>query len=497
MEQFKEYGRYDGLGLAELIKKRDVSQAEVCEAAIERIEAVNPRINAVITKVYDAARKQANDSLSDGPFAGMPFLLKDLLVAYAGVPFSSGCKGLKNFIPDHDSELVIRFKKAGVNILGKTNTPEFGLVGYTEPELHGPTRNPWNLNHTPGGSSGGSAAAVAAGMVPLAGGGDGGGSIRIPASCCGLFGLKPSRGRTPTGPDHGQIWQGAAIEHVITRSVRDSAAMLDATCGADIGAPYIIQQPERPYMEEIEQAPGRLRIAFSTRSPMDTPVHPEYVKATLETALMLQKLGHDVVETQPDIDGNELAASYMTLYFGEVAVEIDGLKKALGRDANQGDVETLTWTLGLLGHATSAFSFVKAMKVWGSASRIIGKFHETYDIYLTPTIAEPPIRIGELKPKPVEKTALKLVNTLRLGRLLKRSGIVNKLGIANLSKTPFTQLANFTGQPAMSVPLHWTSDGLPCGMQFMAKTGNEALLFRLARQLEEEKPWFDKRPDGI
>jgi amidase len=497
MENFKEYDQYDGLGLADLIKKGEVSQAEVCEAAINRIESVNTRVNAVIATMYDIARAQGREPMVRGAFAGVPFLLKDLLVSCAGVPFTSGCKALRNYIPDHDSELVMRFKKAGVNILGKTNTPEFGLVAYTEPELHGPTRNPWNLNHTPGGSSGGSAAAVAAGMVPLAGGGDGGGSIRIPASCCGLFGLKPSRGRTPTGPDHGQIWQGASIEHVLTRSVRDSAAMLDAVSGPDIGAPYIIQRPERPYLEEFQRSPERLRIAFTTRSPLDTPVHPEYVKATLETALLLQKLGHDVDEAEPGIDGKELAASYMILYFGEVATEIDALKTFLGRDAVQGDVETLTWTLGMLGRSISAFAFVQAMKSWGKAARIMGNFHEAYDIYLTPTIAAPPIRIGELKPKSIEKAALKTVNTLRLGKLLKRSGVIDKIGIANLSKTPFTQLANFTGQPAMSVPLHWTSDGLPCGMHFMAKMGDEATLFRLAGQLEEAQPWFHKRPAGV
>jgi amidase len=240
-----------------------------------------------------------------------------------------------------------------------------------------------------------------------------------------------------------------------------------------------------------------LRIAFNTRSPLDTPVHPEYVKATLETAVLLQKLGHDVEEIEPEVDGKALAQSYLSMYFGEVAAEIDNLRTVLERDVKTEDVETLTWTLGLLGRSTTAFEFVKAIKMWGKAARIMGKFHETYDLYLTPTIAQPPIRIGELKPKPVEKAALRTVNLLGLGKLLKASGIIDKLAIENLSKTPFTQLANFTGQPAMSVPLHWTSDGLPCGMQFMAKMGNEALLFRLARQLEEERPWFDKRPETI
>ncbi|MDX2446185.1 MAG: amidase family protein [Desulfobacterales bacterium] len=494
MESFKEYDQYDGLGLADLVRKKELTSEELCETAIERIEESNPEINAVITPMFDKARAAAKTMKLEGPFSGVPFLLKDLMAAYAGVPLNNGCKGLRNYIPAYDSELVKRFKSAGVNVLGKTNTPEFGLVAYTEPELHGPTRNPWNTEHTPGGSSGGSAAAVASGMVPLASGGDGGGSIRIPSSCCGLFGLKPTRGRTPTGPNYGELWEGATIEHVITRSVRDSAAMLDATCAPDIGAPYIIQQPERPYLDEIEREPGKLRIAFNSLSPLETSVHPEIVKATLETALMLQKLGHDVDEDVPEIDGRSLAMSYLSMYFGEVAADIDELRGVLGREVCQDDVETLTWTLGLLGRSTSAFSFVKAIRMWGQASRRMARFHEKYDVYLTPTMAHPPIRVGVLKLKPLEKAVLRMVNTLGLGKLLKRTGIVEKLAIENLSKTPFTQLANFTGQPAMSVPLHWTSDGLPCGMHFMAPMGDEATLFRLAKQLETEKPWFDKRP---
>jgi len=496
METFKEYEQYDGLGLVDLVRKQEISPEELCETAIERIETINPEINAVITPMFDNARTAAKTMKPEGPFAGVPFLLKDLMAAYAGVPLTFGCKGLRNYTPDYDSELVKRFKSAGVNILGKTNTPEFGLVAYTEPELHGPTRNPWNPDHTPGGSSGGSAAAVASGMVPLASGGDGGGSIRIPSSCCGLFGLKPTRGRTPTGPDYGELWEGAAIEHVITRSVRDSAAMLDATCAPDMGAPYIIQQPERPYLDEIEREPGKLRIAFNSQSPLGTVVHPDIVKATLETALMLQKLGHDVDEDVPEVDGRSLALSYFSMYFGEVAADIDELGGVLGREVCQDDVETLTWTLGLLGRTTSAFSFVKAIRMWGQASRSMARFHEKYDVYLTPTMAHPPIRVGALKLKPLEKSALKMVNTLGLGKLLKRTGIVEKLAMENLAKTPFTQLANFTGQPAMSVPLQWTPDGLPCGMHFMAPMGDEATLFRLARQLEEAKPWFDKRPGG-
>jgi amidase len=494
MAGFKEYDKYDALGLAELVRKKKVSPVELCEEAIRRIEKLNPGLNAVITPMYDRGRKAAEGALPKGPFTGVPFLLKDLIHAYAGVPLTSGCKAYRNYVPDYDSELVVRFKKAGVVILGKTNIPEFGLLGITEPELHGPARNPWNPDHTPGGSSGGSAAAVASGMVPFASGNDGGGSIRIPSSCCGLFGLKPSRGRNPTGPEYGELWQGAAAEHVLTRSVRDSAAMLDATQGADIGAPYVIPPPETPYLQEIKKKAGKLRIAFSTRSPIGTEVHHECIKAVESATRLLKDLGHQVAEAVPNVDGKALAKSYITMYFGEVAAEIDRIKLKLGRKAKKADVEPLTWTLGLLGRVFSAADFVEAINLWHGAARAMGRFHEEYDIYMTPTMAYPPVRIGELEPKPAEKVLMSVVNSFGLGRLLKVSGIVDQLAEASLTKTPFTQLANFTGQPAMSVPLHWTEDGLPCGVQFIGRFGDEATLFRLAAQLEKARPWFTKRP---
>ena len=334
-------------------------------------------------------------------------------------------------------------------------------------------------------------------MVPIASGGDGGGSIRIPASCCALFGLKPTRGRNPTGPDHGAIWQGAVVEHVISRSVRDSAAMLDATCGADAGAPYIIPLPERPYMEEITREPGSLKIAFNTHSPLDTEVHPECARAVEETARLLEGLGHTVIEDRPAIDGKALATSYLTMYMGEIAADIEELELILGRKAKRSDVEALTWTLGLLGRTYSAGYFVEQMREWGMAARTMGRFHETYDLYLTPTTASPPVRIGELKPKPAEHALLTIVNSMGLGKVLKLSGIVDTLAVQSLSKTPFTQLANFTGQPAMSMPLHWTDEGLPCGVQFIGRFGDEAMLFRLAAQLEQAQPWFDRRPPVV
>ncbi|HPI91997.1 MAG TPA: amidase family protein [Deltaproteobacteria bacterium] len=494
MGTFQEYDRYDALGLAGLVRKKDVTPAELCEEAIVRIERINPRINAVIYRMFDSARKSTGEKLPDGPFTGVPFLLKDLLTACAGFPLTMGSRAFQHYIPPRDSELMTRYKAAGVVVLGKTNTPEFGLMGITEPELHGPTRNPWNTDHTPGGSSGGSAAAVASGMVPMASGGDGGGSIRIPSSHCGLFGLKPTRGRTPTGPEYGQIWQGAAVEHVITRSVRDSAAMLDAISGPDIGAPYIIPGPQRPFLEEVGRDPGKLRIAFTTRSPLKAEVHPECRKAVEEAAKLLADLGHIVEEAEPAIDGIALAKSYFTMYYGEIAADIEDMKRLVGRKLTREDVEGPTWLLNLLGKATSAGEFVLGIRLWNAFARQMGAFHEAYDLYLTPTVAFPPVKIGELKPKPAEEKAMKVVNRLGLGRIVKLSGLAEKIAVESLAKTPYTQLANLTGQPAMSVPLHWTADGLPIGVQLIARFGDEASLFRLAGQLEKARPWFDRRP---
>lgn len=492
MSLFKDFDRYDGLGLAELVRKKQVSPSELCEEAIRRIEQLNPKLNAVVTPMYDIARKAVQAGLPEGPFAGVPFLLKDIIDEYAGVPLTMGSKVFRNYIPAQDSEMVVRFKKSGLVILGKTNVPELGILGITEPELHGPTRNPWNTDHTPGGSSGGSAAAVASGMVPLASGNDGGGSIRIPASCCGLFGLKPTRGRNPLGPMIGELWQGAVVSHVITRSVRDSAAMLDAVHGPDAGAPYMIPPPERPYFQEMEREPTSLRIAFTSASPIGTPVHQECIKAVEEAAKLLEKLGHKVEEAQPDVDGKAALKSYLTMCFGETAVVFEDMKTVLGRKASLSDVEPLTWTMGLLGRTLSARDFAKAKREWGIAGRAMGRFHQKYDLFMTPTLAYPPVRIGELQPRPYERLAMKVVNALGLGVILTATGIVDQMAEASLSNLPFTELANLTGQPAMSVPLHWTPDGLPVGVHFMAPFGEEAMLFRLAAQLEKARPWFDR-----
>ncbi|MDY6821050.1 MAG: amidase family protein [Deferribacterota bacterium] len=501
MLSFEEYISLDATALADLVKKKEVSPTELVEISIKRLEEINPTINAVISKTYEYARERAkkltSQNLSNKAFPGVPFLIKDILHPLAGVPLTMGSKSLKDYIPEKDSELIKRYKNTGLIIIGKTNVPEFGLLAITEPELFGPTKNPWNTKHSPGGSSGGSAAAIAGGVTPIAHGNDGGGSIRIPSSYCGLFGLKPSRGRLPTGPDNGEIWQGAVNDHILARSVRDSALMLDSTLGEDPGAPYIIEKPEKPYIEEIKIDPGRLRIAFNTESPIGTNVNEEHKNAIFKTAKILEKLGHYVEEDKPEIDGWKLAKSYLCLYFGEVNASIKEISLIRERKVKSSEIESLTRVLYEMGRALTAGEFVISKKYWNCAARIMGKFHEKYDIYLTPTVAFPPPLIGELLPNKIEKLLFALVHRCRLGKLIKSTKIIDTIAKESLERTPFTQLANLTGQPAMNVPLFLDKNGLPIGVHFMTKNGSENILFRLAAQLEKERPWFDKIPKLI
>jgi amidase len=494
MNGFSDYDKYDGLALAELVRKREVKPSELVEEAIGRIEKLNPQLNAVIYKMYELARKAGGGDLPNGPFRGVPFLMKDILMAYTGVPLTNGSRFFKDFIPDHDSELVKRFKAAGIIVLGKTNTPEFGLVPITEPELFGPTNNPWDLSRTPGGSSGGSAAAVAARIVPLAHASDGGGSIRIPASCCGVFGLKPTRGRTPIGPDFGEAWRGLTCDHVLTRSVRDSAAMLDATAGPDIGAPYYAVSPARPFLEEVDTDPGKLRIAFTSEPFLGDTVHKDCVKGLQTTVRLCRDLGHELVEAGPRIDGKAFAKAFLTVVCVETRATIEEGEVLLNRKASLRDFEPSTWALGLLGKRCRATEFSRSLNLAQLAGRQIGEFFTKYDVLLTPTLAMPPVRTGELQPDRLRAVAMKLLGSINAG------GLINALsGIDTLSQhvfefMPYTSLFNVTGQPAMSVPLYWNDEGLPIGMQFVGRYGDEATLFRLGGQLEKARPWSGRIP---
>jgi amidase len=494
MSDFSDYDKHDGLGLAELVRKKEVKPSELVEEAISRIEKLNPQLNAVIHRMYDLARKAAEGNLPDRPFGGVPFLLKDLMADYAGVPTRKGSRFHNDFVPDHDSEIVRRYKAAGVIVLGKTNTPEYGLLPVTETELFGPSNNPWDLTRTTGGSSGGSAAAVASRMVPLAHGNDGGGSIRIPASCCGVFGLKPTRGRNPIGPDLGEAWQGLACDHVLTRSVRDSAAMLDATAGPDVGALYYAPPPPRPYLEEVGTDPGKLRIAFTSKPFLPGVVHEDCVKGLQATVKLCKNLGHEMVEAVPQIDGEAFARAFLTMICGETRADIEEAEALLGRKATYKDFETGTWATGLLGKQITAAEFSMAIRLLQRSARQIGQFFEDYDVLMTPTLATPPLVIGALEPKGAEAFAMKLLGSLNAGGLLQRLGGVDASVEKIFGFMPYTPLFNATGQPAMSVPLYWNDEGLPIGIHFVSRYSDEATLFRLAGQLEQAKPWFDHTP---
>jgi amidase len=494
MSSFNDYDKYDGLGLAELVQKKEVKPSVLVEEAISRIEKLNPRINAVIHKMYEQARKAADGDIPDGPFKGVPFLMKDILMAYAGVPLSNGSRFLKDYIPDHDSELVKRFKAAGIIVVGKSNTPEFGLVPITEPELFGPTNNPWDLSRTPGGSSGGSAAAVAARMVPLAHASDGGGSIRMPASCCGVFGLKPTRGRNPIGPDFGEAWRGLVCDHVLTRSVRDSAAMLDATAGPDVGAPYYAMPPARPFLSEVGADPGKLRIAFTSKPFLGGIVDKACLKGLEATAKLCQDLGHEVIEAAPQIDGKAFAKAFLTIVCVETRATIEEAEMLLNRKASFKDFEPSTWALGLLGRQCRAPELSKSLNLAQLTARQIGEFFEKYDVLLTPTLARPPVLTGALQPKGIRAVAMKLLGSLNAGGLINKLSGIDVLAEHVFGFMPYTPLFNVTGQPAMSVPLYWNDDGLPIGMQFVGRYGDEATLFRLASQLEKARPWSERIP---
>ena len=488
-----EYLSHDATELGRLVHAGEVTGPELLEIALARIAAFNPKVNAVVRLMVDDAERDARRE-PEGPFAGVPFLAKDLTTMYVGHPTSGGSRYLAGHPAGWSSELAQRIRASGACVVGKTNTPEWGLLPVTESELWGACLNPWDTERSAGGSSGGSAAAVATGMVPMAGGGDGGGSIRIPASCCGLFGLKPTRGRTPTGPKRGQLWRGAAVEHVITRSVRDSATMLHATHGPDVGAPFVIAPPERSFTDEPTMEPGRLRIAWTTTPAVPTDVHPDCVAAVHDAVALLEELGHEVVEDHVTIAGRPFTKSFLTIIAGELGADLADAAALLGRRPRRTELEAATWALALVANALSAKEYASALRTMEIIGRDVGAFFERYDVILTPTVSMPPPPIGAIGTSRRDKALLGILGRFGSGRLIKAAGMLDEAARTALDFIPWTPIYNATGHPAMSVPLWWNTANLPIGVHFVGRFGDEATLFRLAGQLERARPWFERLP---
>jgi amidase len=471
---FSQYRNYDGLGIAQLIRGREVTAREVLEAAIGAAETVNPHVNALSQKLYDLGLATISQVDSSAPFAGVPFLLKDVSAMLKGARTTQGSRFFADAPPaTADTTLVERFKQAGVIIFGKTTTPELGLAPSTETSLTGATRNPWNLSLTAGGSSGGAAAAVATGIAPLAHGSDGGGSIRIPASCCGLFGLKPTRARTPSGPLVGEGWGGLSVHHVLSRSVRDSAAMLDAIGGPADGDPYQVQRPERPYLEEASTPPGRLKIALQKRPLSGAVVAPECENALEDAGRLMESLGHRVEEAQPLGDWDELGHALWVLVASNVSLSLKRRASEVGRPLSGDDVDPVTWSAVEFSSTLDVEAYPTALASLHRQGRRMAAFHKVYDLVLSPTLAKPPVPLGVLRTDSRDLEAY-------------RRDLVAFM--------PFTQLFNMTGQPSMTVPLYWSAANVPIGVMFSAPFGGEATLFRMAGQLEAARPWFHRVP---
>jgi amidase len=475
-----ELAGLDATAQAALVEAGEVTPLELVDAAIERIEAADPSLNAVIHRFFEEGREQAAGELPDGPFRGVPFLLKDLGVSFAGQPMHMGMRVLKeaDFRAPADAELAVRFRAAGLVTIGKTNTPEIGILPTTEPAAYGPTRNPWDIARSPGGSSGGAAAAVAAGLVPFAHASDGGGSIRIPASHNGLVGLKPTRARTTAGPLAGDFASGLSEHFAITRSVRDAAALLDAVHGPAPGDPYAAPQPARPYAEELGAAPGSMRIALVTTSSTEADPEPEAIEAARSAADLLSELGHSVEELALDevAMGDEMPGSFIKRWAAGMAQTVRLVGRVIGRPVREDDVEPLTWALAQSGEALSGGEYLEAVALHQLIGRAVGALHaDGLDLILTPTVGEKPPRLGEFDDSGDDPF-----------RALKRSE----------KPAMFTSIFNATGQPAISLPLHTTDDvpGLPVGIQLAAAPGGEDVLLRVASQLEAARPWANRRP---
>ncbi len=488
--EYSDYRKYDGAGLAKLIAEGQVTASEVLETAIARAEEVNGRINAITRPFYAHARARAAGELS-GPLAGVPFLLKDLHQDWVELQSTGGSRSLREAHADETAVTVQRWLDAGLVVFGRTNTPEFGAKPVTEPDAFGPTRNPWNLDHTAGGSSGGAAAAVAAGIVPIAGASDGGGSIRIPAACCGLFGLKASRGLVPAGPAQSESFHGAALDGVVSRSVRDSAIGLQCLIGEDPAGPYAAALPERSLVDELDRAPGRLRIGFTSQSALGEP-HPHAVAALDDAAALLASLGHEVEPVESPVNLDALTVDFLQAWSVKLAASIDETVRLTGAPPQSFELDSRL--LGAIGRTYSGPEYVATLDRWHAHTRRLAAFHERYDLLLTPSLASPPVRVGELATASHLHAIGKIALALRLAPVLRRTGVIDQVARQNLRPVPYTQLANITGRPAMSVPLYWTPDGLPLGVQFVAPLRGEGTLLRLASQLEQARPWADREP---
>ncbi|MFC2992636.1 amidase [Halomonas tibetensis] len=488
----RDYRAHDGLGLAMLIRSGQVSADEVFDASCVAIEAHNPALGAVVRTRFEQAREEGRRVDPAAPFAGVPTLTKDLLMAIGDEPLAFGSAALAEWRSPEDSSLVRRLREAGLSILGQTATPELGLMGITEPRAFPHPVNPWAPDHSPGGSSGGSAAAVAGGLVPLAMAGDGGGSIRIPASHCGLFGLKPSRGRVPLGPMFGEVWQGAVVEHALTRSVRDSAALLDAINGMDEGSPWPLPR-EDGFLGALSHPREGLRVAVSLGSPLSatlgTRLDPEVRLAVEQAARRLDGLGHHVEWADPPVDGAALADSYLTLYLGHLAADLIWVSEQTDVPVSKLDIEPATRAIGRLGRCLPAADYETAKRYWNRVARDMAAFHRCFDVLLMPVAATPAPRRGELYPTPARERLMALLAIPGASHLALKAGMLKRLAADSLRMTPFTQLANLTGQPAMSLPLHVTPEGLPVGVQVLGPMGDERGLLALAAQLEAEVDW--------
>ncbi|HEV8711550.1 MAG TPA: amidase [Candidatus Binatia bacterium] len=475
MISLKEYTSQDGLGLAELVARKEVKPEELVAAALQAIEKVNPKLNAVLQTLPNQAEAEIRGGLPQGPFTGVPFLIKELVLHAKNVRCDMGSKLAQGFLASEDTELMARFRRAGLVLVGTTQTPELGYNPTTETALFGPVHNPWDLARSAGGSSGGSGAAVAAGIVPLAHANDGGGSIRIPASCNGLVGLKPSRDRVPTGPDYGDPLCGLACEFAVTRSVRDAAALLDAVAGADVGAPGHPVPPARPYRAEVGAAPGRLRIAWTTTPASGEKIDPECEKAVHETVRLLEDLGHTLVEDRPRYGWNAFLENVHVIWTAYTTSSVDDLAAALNRKPGPDNLEAVTLACYEDGKRFTAADLINAMAHGNLLSRQVGAFFQNVDALVTPTIARLPAPLGELDQNRKGMTAMEWTQQV-------------------FTYCPFTPLFNTTGQPAFSLPLHWSASGVPVGVQIVGRFGDEVTLFRLASQLEQARPWAGKRP---